>query len=161
MSLKYKEESVMKHKMARIALFVIELFVGIWALIGGVGLVTGVIPFLRMPVAYLQGTPFTDYTVPGLLLLLAVGGSSLLAAATIFFGREVGVLTSALAGLILVGFEVVEAPIIDRYGPALPTAVPQQILMAVLGIVCSVLAASLWVREYRGHSLFTRHASHA
>jgi hypothetical protein len=156
-----RKELHMKHKRARITLLVIELFVGVWAVIGGVGLVTGAIPFLRMPVEYLQDTPFADYTVPGLLLLLAVGGSNLLAAATILFGREVGVLTSALAGLLLVGFEIVEAPIIDRYGPALATAMPQQLLMAILGIVCFGLAVSLWMREYRGQSMFTRHLGHA
>ncbi len=65
----------MKHKGIRITLVVIELFVGLWAVIGGVGLVTGAIPFLQMPIEYLQGTPFSDYTIPGLLLLLVVGGS--------------------------------------------------------------------------------------
>lgn len=59
------------------------------------------------------------------------------------------------------GFEIVEAPIIDRYGLALATAVPQQIPMAILGIACFGLAVPLWVREYRGQSMFTRHASHA
>jgi len=57
-----------------------------------------------MPVEYLQGTPFSDYTIPGLLLLISVGESFLFSAATILTGREVGVLASALAGLILIGF---------------------------------------------------------
>lgn len=146
----------MKHKGRRITLIVIELFVGLWAVIGGVGLVSGAIPFLRMPVEYLQGTPFSDYTIPGLLLLLVVGGSFLFAAATILSGREVGVLASALAGLSVIGFEAVEAPIIDRYANVLATSVPQQVLMAALGIVCLGLAASLWRSEYRGHSLLRR-----
>jgi len=63
----------MKHKGIRITLIVIELFVGLWAVIGGVGLVTGAIPFLQMPIEYLQGTPFSDYTIPALLLLIVVG----------------------------------------------------------------------------------------
>lgn len=150
----------MKHRVARITLVVIESFVGFWAVIGGAGLITGAIPFLRLPIEYLQGTPFADYTVPGLLLLLTVGGSSLFAAATILSGREVGVLASALAGLILVGFEIVEVPIIDRYEPALATAAPQQIIMAILGLVCFGLAVSLWSREYRGQSMLTRHLGH-
>lgn len=151
----------MKHKGRRIALVVIELFVGLWAVIGGVGLVTGTIPFLRMPVEYLQGTPFSDYTIPGLLLLLVVGGSFLFAAAMILTGREVGVLASALAGLAVIGFEAVEAPIIDRYATVLASSVPQQILMATLGMACLGLAASLWRAEYRGHSLLGRLINHA
>jgi hypothetical protein len=146
----------MKHKGIRITLVVIELFVGLWAVIGGVGLVTGTIPFLQMPVEYLQGTPFSDYTIPALLLLLVVGGSFLFAAATILTGREVDVLASALAGLIVIGFEVVEVPIIDRYANTLATAVPQQIIMSVLGLACFGLAMYLWLTEYRSHSFLTR-----
>jgi hypothetical protein len=150
----------MKHKIIRIALIVIELFVGLWAVIGGVGLMTGAIPFLLMPVEYLQGTPFSDYTIPGLLLLIVVGGSFLLAAATILTGREVGVLASALAGLIVIGFEAVEVAIIDRYAIVLPNAVPQQVIMSVLGLACFGLAAYLWMTEYRKLHVSTRHVSH-
>ena len=151
----------MNHKSMRLTLVVIELFVGLWAVIGGVGLVTGSIAFLQMPVKYLQGTPFTDYTIPGLLLMLVVGGSFLFAAATILTRHELGVLASAVAGLILIGFEIVEVAIIDRDGATLPTAAPQQIMMTVFGLLCFGLAASIWKREYRGQSLLTRHASHA
>jgi len=151
----------MKQKGIRIALVVIEFFVGLWAVIGGVGLVTGTIPFLRMPVEYLQGTPFSDYTIPGVLLVIVVGGSFLFAATTILTRREVGVRASALAGLTVIGFEVVEAPIIDRYANVLATSVSQQILMAVFGLVCFGLAAYLWSAEYRGHSLLSRFISHA
>ena len=150
----------MKHKIIRIALIVIELFVGLWAVIGGVGLMTGAIPFLLMPVEYLQGTPFSDYTIPGLLLLIVVGGSFLFAAATILTGREVGVLASALAGLIVIGFEAVEVAIIDRYAIVLPNAVPQQVIMSVLGLACFGLAAYLWMTEYRKLHVSTRRVSH-
>jgi hypothetical protein len=150
----------MKHKIIRIALIVIELFVGLWAVIGGVGLVTGAIQFLQMPVEYLQGTPFSDYIIPGLLLLIAVGGSFLFAAATILSSRVLGVLASALGGLILIGFEFVEVLIIDRYAIVLPNAVPQQIIMIVLGLACFGLAAYLWMTEYRKLHVSTRHVSH-
>jgi hypothetical protein len=112
-----------------------------------VGLVSGAIVFLQMPVEYLQGTTFNDYTISGLLLLIVVGGSFLFAAATILSGREVDVLASVLAGLIMFGFEVVEVPIIDRYANALPTAVPLQIIMTVLGPACFGLGAYLWLPE--------------
>lgn len=152
---------MMQHKSLRITLVVIEVFVGVWALIGGVGLVTGTIAFLQMPVKYLQGTPFSDYTIPGLLLFFAVGGSYLFAAATILTRSEVGILASALASLLLVGFEAVEVAIIDRDAATLPTAVPQQIMMTVLALACFGLAAFLWMKEFRGHSALTRQTSHA
>ncbi|HET9919912.1 MAG TPA: hypothetical protein VFQ30_08735 [Ktedonobacteraceae bacterium] len=76
----------MKHKGIRIALFVIEVFVGLGAVLGGVGLLTGAIPFMIMPVELLQGTPFNSYMIPGLVLLVVVAGSFLFAAATILTG---------------------------------------------------------------------------
>lgn len=149
----------MKHKGIRIALVVIEVFVALGAVLGGVGLLTGAIPFMVMPVEFLQGTPFNDYAIPGLVLLIVVGGSFFFAAATMLTGREVGVLASALAGLIVIGFEAVEVPIIDRFASVLPTAVPQQILMTALGLACFGLAAFLWMSEYRGHSFLIKHTS--
>ena len=151
----------MKHTFVRITLVVVEAFVGIWAVIGGVGLVTGAIPFIQFPLALLQGTPFSDFTIPGLAVGILIGGSTLFAAATILTRREVGVLASALAGLTVIGFEVVEAPIIDRYANVLATSVPQQILMAALGLACFGLAAYLWRTQYRGHSLLSKLISHA
>ena len=149
----------MKYKGVRVALVVIEVFVGLGAVLGGVGLLTGAIPFMVMPTELLQGTPFNDYTIPGLALLIAVGGSFFFAAATMLSGREVGVLASALAGLIVIGFEAVEIPIIDRFASVLPTAVPQQILMTALGLACFGLAAFLWMSEYRSHSFLIKHTS--
>jgi hypothetical protein len=72
----------------------------------------------------------------------------------------VGVLVSALAGLIVIGFEIVEVSIIDRYANVLPSAVPQQIIMTLLGLVCFGLAAYLWITEYRKQHVSTRHVSH-
>jgi hypothetical protein len=51
--------------------------------------------------------------------------------------------------LILIGFEYTELSIIDRYANVLSNAVPQQIIMTVLGLVCFGLAAYLWMTEYR------------
>jgi hypothetical protein len=151
----------MQHKGIRIALAVIEAVVGLGAIGGGIAILTGA--FDRwFPLAWLAGTPFTDYTIPGLLLLLVVGGGMLLGAATQFIRREWAVLLSAALGLMLLGWEVVEVAIIDRYAQAVvPSAVGQQVLFTVFGLAIVGLAASLWMREYRGHSLLTRHASHA
>ncbi len=85
----------MKHKLIRIALVVLEAFVALGAVAGGIGLLTGAIP---ASLNGLQGSPFVDYTIPALLLMVIVGSSMLLAAATILSGREIGVLASALRG---------------------------------------------------------------
>ena len=51
--------------------------------------------------------------------------------------------------LILIGSELVEVLIIDRFAIVLPNAVPQQVIMTMLGLACFGLAAYLWMTEYR------------
>jgi len=146
----------MKHKEVRLTLVVLESFVALTSIICGVGLAVGAIQF---PLAWLQGTPFSDYIILGLVMAIIVGGSSLLAAATILTEREVGVLVSALAGLLLMGFEVLEVSIIDRnLGNWLPLVVALQASYSLLSLTIFGLAAFLWMTEYRSQHFF-RHSS--
>ena len=151
----------MKHTGIRITLAVIEALIGLGAIGGGIALLTGA--FDRwFPIAWLQGTPFSDYTIPGLILLIVVGGGMLLAAATQFIQREWSVLLSGVMGFFMLGWIAFEVAIIDRYSQAvIPSTVVQQILFPVIGLVMIGLAAYLWKREYAGHSFLTRHSSHA
>src|SRR2546423_15646603 len=104
----------MKHKAIRIALIVIEAIIGLGALAGGIAILTGAFD-QWLPLAWLQGTPFSDYNIPGLILFIVIGGGMLLAAATVFVQHEWAVLLSAAMGLIMIGFEVFEAAIIDHH----------------------------------------------
>lgn len=103
----------MKHTLVRIALVVVEALVALSAIAGGLWLVAG---RSGLPLAWLAGTPFSDYTIPGLVLVIVVGGSALLAAATVFIHREWAVLISVLAGLLMAGYEL----------PADPTGRPRR-----------------------------------
>ena len=86
----------------------------------------------------------------------------LLAAATLFIQREWAVLLQAAMGLIMIGWEIVEVAIIDRYEQAVvPSTVVQQVLFSVLGLAIFGLAAYLWIAEHRSHSFLTGHAGHA
>jgi hypothetical protein len=86
----------------------------------------------------------------------------LLAAVTVFVQREWAVLLSAAMGLVMIGFEVFEVAIIDRYEQAVvPSTVVQQVLMSGLGLVIFVLASSLWMTEYREHHFPASPLSHA
>jgi hypothetical protein len=149
----------MKHKGIRIPLVLLEAFVAVGAIGGGLCLLTGAFNFRQgIPLVWLAGTPFSDYTIPGLILLIVVGGGMLIAAATQFVQREWAVLLSAAMGLIMIGWIIVEVAIIDRYEQAIvPPTVVQQVLFPVLGLVIFGLAAYLWVTEY---SSVQRRSSH-
>lgn len=141
----------MKHKNVRIAISVLAAFIALSAIGGGVAMLVGAIQF---PLEWLRNTPFPDYAIPALVLAIVVGGSSLLAAVTVFTGREVGVLASAGAGLIMAGYEVVEVVTIKH-------VYWLQGVYFGLGLVIFGLAAYLWMTEDRRHHVPSRHPSHA
>lgn len=77
----------MNHKRIRITLAAIEAFIGLGAVGGGIAILTGAFD-QWFPVAWLQGTPFNDYLIPGLVLRIVVGGGMLLAAIMLFTRRN-------------------------------------------------------------------------
>jgi hypothetical protein len=149
----------MNHKKIRIILAAIEAFIGLGAAGGGLAILTGAFD-QWFPVTWLQGTPFNDYLVPGLVLLIVVGGGMLLAAITLFSRREFALLFSAAMGLVMIGWEIIEVLIIDRYEQAvIPSTIVQQVLFTALGLIIVGLAAFLWAAEYRGQSFHAGHSS--
>jgi hypothetical protein len=109
----------------------------------------------KLPLAWLAGTPFGDYTIPGLALAIVVGGGALLAAATVFIHRRWALLVSGMAGLAMVGYLVVEIISIDgKVGNDLSVYLALQLFFLVLGVALIGLAGFLWIREYRGSRYF-------
>lgn len=127
----------MKHKTVRIVICALTAFIALTAIGGGSAMLVGAD---RFPSAWLQGTPFSNYTIPALVLANVVGGCALVAALTILTGREMGVRTSVAAGLITAGYIVVELVILND-GEWISWI---EGLYLVLG-----LAAFLWIVEER------------
>ena len=57
----------MNRGMRRTVLLDLNLFLGVTAVAGGVALLTG---WIKMPLSSLAGSPFSDYTVPAMLLVV-------------------------------------------------------------------------------------------
>lgn len=133
----------MPSKPLRLLLALITGFVALTAIGGGIALLSGA-EGDRFPLAWLQGTPFKDYTVPGLLLAGIVGGSALAACVALFLKPKIGVLASLVAGLAIIGFVVVEVLILKQVPPG-PTGI--EIMYLVLGGVTLVLAGLLRLKR--------------
>ena len=88
-----------------------------------------------------------------LLLAIVVGGSSLLAAATVFIRREWSVLLAAAAGLIMVGWEVIEIAMVKQFSWF-------EVLFIAIGLAVLGLASYLWMTEYRIQHFPTEPVSH-
>ncbi len=96
--------------MNRIALIVLSIFIGVGAVAGGVGLIAEA--GLGMDTAWLEGTPFSSYVVPGYILLIVVGGSNLLAATLLLINHEKASTFAFLAGAILTVWIVAQVAMI-------------------------------------------------
>jgi hypothetical protein len=119
----------------RVALAVVDGFVALTAIGGGLALVMG-LEAERFGPEWLEGTTFRSYLVPGLLLSLAVGGSAAVAAVATIVGWHGGLL-SALAGLVLVGWIVGEVAILNQPAPTRTEGV-----YFVAGLLILALAAA-------------------
>jgi intracellular septation protein A len=144
----------MKHAIVRTTLIVLEAFIALTAIITGMAVLINGPSVIQMPLEWLRNTPFSDYTIPMLILVIVVGGSSLVAAATVFIRREWSVLLSAAAGLMMVGFEVVQIALIQKLSWL-------QGLYLVLGVAIFALATYLWMTEYRSRHMRIGHVGHA
>jgi hypothetical protein len=80
---RYLEDS-RPSSVARVSLLVLQALVAVTAIAGGAALILGALDpelatLLTPPTAYLEGSPFSSYLVPGLLLAIVVGGTQAVA----------------------------------------------------------------------------------
>ena len=104
-SLTMRRQETQDMERARRWLIGLLLFNGVGAVFGGVGLLTG---WLGAPLSMLDGTPFSDYTIPAWLLLVPVGCSSLGAAYFLFQRSRYAGVAAMFAGAVLLGWIVIE-----------------------------------------------------
>ena len=100
---------------------------------------------MHMPVSYLHGSPFADYLIPGLCLLLVLGIAPLAALAALWLRKTWAWYLAFAIGCGLVIFELVEIQFI-----------PYSILQPFFGAVGALIAlVSLLpqVRRYAGVTL--------
>ena len=110
----------------------LELFVGIGAIYGGVSLFTDAEGF-GIEESWLDGTPFTDYTVPGSVLLV-IGVGMLGAALLAVIGSRLAAHAALVMGVVQLCFLVVETLVIGYQGGQ------QAVLVAVIAVSASILA---------------------
>lgn len=89
-----------------------------------------------VPKEWLEGSPFSDYFIPSLVLGVVVGGSFLLAAVAVFLGWQSGRLLARAAGAIVLGWLAVQLAIIGYVSWMQPVT-------AAVGAVIVALASAL------------------
>ncbi len=126
------------------ALVTAIVFQGLSGIAGGIGLVadpTG--EALRIPADWLQGSPFRDYLVPGLVLLLVLGLLPLVAVYGLWTRQRWSRPAALALSVALIVWIGVEISVIGYH--ARP---PLQLIYGSLGIVMLVLALLPSVRRH-------------
>jgi hypothetical protein len=126
-------------------LIVLAVFQSISTILGGIALLANVI---SMPVELLQGSPFKDYTIPGLALSLLAGGSSLFASILLFRRSKFAILFSTTAGVVMMFFEFVEVLVI---GSPAGVARTLQIVYFGTGTALVVAAMGIWFLDLQSN----------
>jgi hypothetical protein len=139
------------HQRTRLALVAVDGFAAISAISGGAMVVTGW-PY-QFPSTWLEGTPFPDYTAPGLILGFVVGGSALLATVAMLRNPKVGGFVSVVAGAIMMGWIVGEMLILRTGGFTWlwPLYFAVGLAMALLGgrlVGCGLGLVKRWVVSF-------------
>src|SRR5579864_5916740 len=138
----------MNEKRIRTAVIAADLFEAASAFLGAAGLLVG---FMGIPVSILIGTPFTDFTIPALLLGVVVGGSALVAGIIAALAlRPYDAFASGVAGCITVGWLTIEIAMIGLQSWA-------QVVWWLVGALMIVLAVLLFEAESHAAPLRGRH----
>jgi hypothetical protein len=130
-----RTEAISRQGRLRRPLLTLLTFLAVTSVAGGIGLLTGVIAPTR---ELLRGTLFSTYTVPGLALLVMVGGSAIIASSLVLRRHPLGCRAAAIAAAMIVTYELVEVLVI---GSAPGVARTLQILYFCVGIGIAGIAA--------------------
>jgi hypothetical protein len=107
---------------------------------------------LGMPRSLLAGSPFDSFFVPGLILLVVVGGTQVVAAVLLVMRRPLSLFWTAFAGFTMVTWILIETAIIRGFGALqgiyyLTGASELVLVLALLGILSWMPRSELPVRS--------------
>ncbi|MGA1837676.1 hypothetical protein VD659_12175 [Herbiconiux sp. 11R-BC] len=100
-------------RSSSVALLVVAAFNALSAIGGGIGLIAT--NGMGAPVSWLDGTAFDSYLVPGLVLLVVVGGTQLLALVLQWRHQRFALVASVVAGFGIVIWIHVEVALLPGY----------------------------------------------
>jgi len=124
----------MSTRIERITIAALATFIAISAAGGAVGLIGGGLAF---PPEWLEGTPFSSYVGPALILGIVVGGSALLAAAMIMGRHSMAAPVAFGAGAIQIGWIVGEVVLVGTHGDVMLWL---QVIYGLAGALLAVFA---------------------
>ncbi len=100
---------------ARIMVAAIAGYIAAGAVFGGYGLLTDP-EGLGLETAWLDGSPFSSYQLPGIVLLVVIGGGMAATALLAIVGSKYAALAAYVMGIVLVAWGTVETVTVGYQG---------------------------------------------
>ena len=122
--------SITHASFVRRALGILLAFGAINAFAGGYYGLTGA---RGVPVEWLDGSPFSSYFIPSLILLIVVGGSFVTAAVAVFARSRIARLAALAAAVIVTGWLAAQIAIIGYVSWMQPATAIAGVLVLILG----------------------------
>jgi hypothetical protein len=110
-----------KSKLMDYLLGTLELFIGVSALAGGFGLISDPSGIkMNLQTEWLTGSPFSNYLIPGIVLLTVIGFGNFFASIAAFFHRGSAKFPAVYLGFFLILFLIVEIWTVGYKNPLQP-----------------------------------------
>lgn len=127
-----------------VSLITLVIFQGLSGLAGGFGLINDPSgESLKIPIKWLDGSPFADYLIPGIILFVILGIFPLIISFGLWKRRNWGWLGSIALGAALIIWIIVEIIVIGWQ-----TEPPLQLIYGVVGIAIFAISLSPKVKSY-------------
>jgi hypothetical protein len=114
----------------------IQAFIGLTAIAGGFRLVSNPSGTLDIPLEWLSNSPFTNYFIPGLVLLIIIGFGNVLAGMVTFLRKRYTGSLAVVLGTFLILYMTIEVWFIDLRNFLQP-------LYFILGVIELILGLKL------------------
>lgn len=131
-----RKPCLVAHVSGRVMLLTLGLFLGVSATVGGIGLL---LDWWGSSLDWLDGSPFADYTIPG-LALIAVRASAVLSALLLLRSHPLRLPVAAVAGITIVIYELVEVAVVPFHW--------LQVFYVAVGLVIVLLTERMWAAEH-------------
>ena len=97
-----------KRRLLTYSLGALQAFIGITAIAGGFRLVSNPNGTSDIPIEWLNSAPFTNYLIPGLVLLIVIGFGNVLGGIFSFLSKRYAGCIAAILGTFLILFMTIE-----------------------------------------------------
>lgn len=134
------------NKFVGYLLVVLQAFIGFTAIAGGFRLVTNPNGIPDFPLEWLNNSPFSNYFIPGLVLLIVIGFGNVMAGTVSFLRKRYSGSVAALFGIFLVFYMTIEIWFVGLRNVLQP-------LYLILGIIVFILGLKAFKSVVTAHQI--------